>query len=78
MPATSNFPRVAFYCPTGSIPFFSNPLTSPNCPGSTPGNAVTCGKFGTPEPGKSPINGKCVVLRKMKVPILRGLASRTR
>jgi len=76
MPATPDFPRFAFYCPAGSIPFFSNPVTSPNCPGSTPGNDATCDKFITTDPGKGLTNGKCADLGKMKVPILRGLASR--
>jgi len=76
MPATPDFPRFAFYCATGSIPFFSNPVTSPNCPGSTPGNDATCDEFITTDPGKGLVNGKCADLGKMKVPILRGLASR--
>jgi cytochrome c peroxidase len=76
MPATPDFPRFAFYCATGSIPFFSNPVTSPNCPGSTPGNDATCDEFITTDPGKGLVNGKCADLGKMKVPVLRGLASR--
>jgi len=76
MPWTPDFPRFAFYCATGSIPFFSNPVTSPNCPGSTPGNDATCDKFITTDPGKGLVNGMCADLGKMKVPILRGLASR--
>jgi len=71
MPATSDFPRFALYCPTGTIPFFSNPVTSPNCPGNT-----TCDMFITTDPGKGLITGKCKDLGKMKVPVLRGLASR--
>ena len=76
MPWTSDFPRFAFYCATGTIPFFSNPVTSSNCPGSTPGNPATCDQFITTDPGKGLITGKCQDLGKMKVPILRGLASR--
>jgi cytochrome c peroxidase len=73
MPWTPDFPRFAFYCPTGSIPFFSNPVTSNECPGG----ATTCDKFITTDPGKGLITGKCGDLGKMKVPILHGgLASR--
>jgi len=72
MPWTSDFPRFAFYCPTGTIPFFSNPVTSSNCPGGT----ANCDQFITTDPGKGLITGKCQDLGKMKVPILRGLASR--
>jgi hypothetical protein len=76
MPWTRDFPRFAFYCATGTIPFFSNPVTSPDCPGSTPGNPATCDKFITTDPGKGLITGKCQDLGKMKVPILRGVAAR--
>ena len=76
LPMKPDFPRFAFYCPTGSIPFFSNPVTSSSCPGSTPGNNATCDKFITTDPGKGLTNGKCEDLGKMKVPVLRGLASR--
>ncbi len=76
MPATPDFPRFAFYCPTGSIPFFSNPVTSPNCPGSTAGNEATCDEYITTDPGKGLITGLCQDLGKMKVPILRGVAGR--
>jgi cytochrome c peroxidase len=76
MPWTPDFPRFAFYCESGGIPFFSNPVTSPDCPGSTPGNPATCDKFITTDPGKGLITGLCQDLGKMKVPILHGLASR--
>jgi len=76
MPWTPDFPRFAFYCETGSIPFFSNPVTSPNCPGSTPDQNATCDEFITTDPGKGLITGLCQDLGKMKVPILRGLAAR--
>lgn len=72
MPATADFPQFGFYCPTGSIPFFSNPVTSSSCPGG----GGTCDKFVTTDPGKGLITGRCQDLGKMKVPILRGLASR--
>ncbi|MFZ1060490.1 MAG: hypothetical protein WAP47_14990 [Candidatus Rokuibacteriota bacterium] len=72
MPATPDFPRFAFYCPTGSMHFFSNPVTSSNCPGG----GGTCNKFITTDPGKGLITGKCDDLGRMKVPILRGLAAR--
>lgn len=76
MPPTDDFPRFAFYCPTDSIPFFSNPVTSPNCPGSVPGSDATCDLFITTDPGKGLVNGKCRDLSKFKVPILRALDSR--
>jgi cytochrome c peroxidase len=76
MPPTPDFPRFAFYCPTGSIPFFANPVTSPDCPGSVPGSDATCDEFLTTDPGKGLITGLCKDLGKMKVPVLRGLASR--
>jgi cytochrome c peroxidase len=72
MPWTSDFPRFAFYCTEGTIPFFSNPVASANCPGGS----GTCDMFITTDPGKGLITGKCKDLGKMKVPILRGLASR--
>jgi cytochrome c peroxidase len=72
MPWTPDFPRFAFYCPTGSIPFFSNPVSSLICPEG----AVTCDKFITTDPGKGLVDGKCADLGKMKVPVLRGLAAR--
>ena len=72
MPATSDYPQFAFYCPTGSIPFFSNPVTSANCPDGV----ATCDKYITTDPGKGLITGACKDLGKMKVPILRGVAAR--
>jgi hypothetical protein len=72
MPFTPDFPRFAIYCPTGTIPFFSNPVTSPHCPGGSP----TCDEFDTTDPGLGLITGLCQDLGKMKVPILRGVASR--
>jgi cytochrome c peroxidase len=72
MPWTPDFPRFAFYCATGTIPFFSNPVNSSNCPGGS----ATCDEFITTDPGMGLITGKCQDLGKMKVPILRGLASR--
>jgi cytochrome c peroxidase len=71
MAPTADFPQFAFYCPTGSIPFFSNQVTSPNCPGGSP-----CDKFTTTDPGKGLVDGECADLGRMKVPVLRGLASR--
>jgi cytochrome c peroxidase len=73
MPWTPDFPRFAFYCQTDSIPFFSNPVDDwANCPG----HVTPCDKFITTDPGMGLITGKCNDLGKMKVPILRGLASR--
>ncbi len=76
MAPTPDFPQFAFYCPTGKITFFSNPVTSPNCPGSTPGNPATCDEFITTDPGMGLITGKCADLGRMKVPILRGVGAR--
>ena len=76
MPATPDFPRFEFYYAMDSIPFCSNPVTSPNCPGSDPGNDATCDEFVTTDPGEGLINGRCADLGKMKVPVLRALASR--
>jgi len=76
MPATPDYPQFAFYCPAGTIPFFSNPVTSSDCPGSAPGQDATCDKFITTDPGKGLITGKCQDLGKMKVPVLRGVAAR--
>ncbi len=72
MPWTPDFPRFAFYCATGSIPFFSNQVYSYKCPGGT----GPCDEFITTDPGKGLITGKCQDLGKMKVPVLRGLAAR--
>jgi hypothetical protein len=76
MPITLDFPQFAFYCPTGTITYFSNPVTSMNCPGSTPGHPATCDEFDTTDAGKGLITGKCADLGKMKVPILRGVGAR--
>jgi len=76
MAITRDFPQFAFYCPTGSILYFSNPVKSMNCPGSTPGHPATCDEFITTDPGKGLVTGKCADLGKMKVPILRGVAAR--
>jgi len=76
LPPSLDFPLFAFYCPTGSIPFFSNPITSSNCPGSIPGNPATCDEFDTTDPGLGLADGECEDLGKMKVPMLRSLAAR--
>lgn len=75
LPATSDFPLFAFYCPTGSITFFSNSVTSANCQ-LLPGAPTSCDEFDTTDPGLGLITGLCADLGKMKVPVLRGLASR--
>ncbi len=75
MPITSDFPRFAFYCPTGSIPYFSNPVKSSYCQ-QLPNSPTTCDQFITTDPGKGLITGKCADLGKMKVPILRGVGAR--
>jgi len=76
MAATPDFPRFAFYCPTGTILYFSNPVTSMNCPGSIPGHMMTCDEFDTTDGGKGLITGLCADLGRMKVPILRGVGAR--
>jgi cytochrome c peroxidase len=72
LPPTPDFPLFAFYCPSGSMDFFSNPVHSSNCPGG----ASTCDEFDTTDPGVGLVTGQCNDLGKMKVPVLRGLASR--
>jgi hypothetical protein len=72
-----NFPVYAFYCKSGSISYFSNPVTSWNCPGSAAAQKpLTCDEFITADPGTGLITGKCDDLGKMKTPQLRGLAAR--
>jgi len=75
MPPSPDFPLFAFYCPSGSIPFFSNPVTSSNC-NLLPGNPSKCDEFDTTDPGEGLADGECEDLGKMKVPVLRGLAAR--
>ncbi len=75
MPITSDFPQFAFYCPSGLIPFFSNPVTSPYCQ-QLPGSPTTCDEFITTDPGKGLVTGNCSDLGQMKVPVLRGVAAR--
>jgi hypothetical protein len=75
LPPTSDFPLFAFYCPTGTITYFSNPVNSPNC-AKLPGSPSTCDEFDTTDPGVGLITGNCADLGKMKVPVLRGLAAR--
>jgi len=75
LPPTSDFPLFAFYCPTGTITYFSDPVNSPNC-AKLPGSPATCDEFDTTDRGVGLITGKCVDLGKMKVPVLRGLAAR--
>lgn len=65
---TPDMPLLSFWCPVGSIPFFSNPKTGSD------GN--TYDVFETEDPGYGWISGKCSDLGMMKVPVLRGLASR--
>jgi cytochrome c peroxidase len=75
LPPSSDFPLFAFYCPSGSIPFFSNPVQSTNCQ-LLPGNPTSCDEFDTTDPGEGLADGECEDLGKMKVPVLRGLAAR--
>lgn len=68
LPPTPDMPLFAFWCPVGSIPFFSNPQVG--------SDNNTYDVFETEDPGYGWISGKCTDLGKMKVPVLRGLASR--
>lgn len=72
MAFTPDFPRFAFYCKAGSIPYFSNPSYSSYCPGGV----TPCDEFITTDPGKGLITGKCADLGQMKTPILRGVGAR--
>jgi cytochrome c peroxidase len=67
LPPAPDFPLFTFLCPQGSITFYSNPVTV---------NGVVYDKYQTTDPGVGWITGKCNDLGKMKVPVLRGLASR--
>ena len=67
LPPTSDQPLFAFYCPVGSIPFFSNPVTI---------GGVRYDEYDTTDPGMGLISGKCADLGKFKVPRLNGLAAR--
>jgi cytochrome c peroxidase len=75
LPPTSDFPLFAFYCPTGSITYFSNPVTSSYCQ-QLPGSPTTCDEFITTDPGEGLADGECSDLGKFKVTVLRGLAAR--
>ncbi|HXZ79512.1 MAG TPA: hypothetical protein VEG30_06250 [Terriglobales bacterium] len=65
LPPGPGEPLFTFYCPKGSIEYFSNP---------DPTN--TYDVFQTTDPGFALITGQCNDLGRMKRPILRGLASR--
>jgi len=65
LPPGPGEPLFTFYCPKGSIEYFSNP---------DPTN--TYDVFETTDPGLAVLTGQCNDLGKMKRPILRGLASR--
>jgi hypothetical protein len=75
IPPSPDFPLFAFYCPSGTITFFSNPVTSSFCQ-LLPGSPTICDEFDTTDPGEGLIDGQCADLGKMKVPVLRGLPSR--
>jgi len=75
LPPSSDFPLFAFYCPSGSIHYFSNPVTSSYCQ-KLPGNPTTCDEFITTDPGEGLADGECGDLGKFKVTVLRGLAAR--
>jgi hypothetical protein len=65
LPPSQDLPLFTFYCPKGSIEYFSNP---------DPTN--TYDVFQTTDPGLGIITGQCNDLGKMKRPILRGVAAR--
>lgn len=67
LPPTSDQPLFAFYCPVGTIPFFSNPVMY---------QGKTYDEYDTTDPGMGLITGKCADLGKFKVPRLNGLAAR--
>lgn len=75
LPPSSDFPLFAFYCPSGTIPFFSNPVNSSYCR-DLPGSPTTCDEFDTTDPGLGLADGECNDLGKMKVPVLHNLAAR--
>jgi cytochrome c peroxidase len=75
LPPSSDFPLFAFYCPSGSIHYFSNPVSSSYCQ-ELPGSPTTCDEFITTDPGEGLADGMCTDLGKFKVPVLRGLAAR--
>jgi hypothetical protein len=67
LPPTSDQPLFSFFCPVGSIPFFSHPMTV---------KGVTYDEYETTDPGMGLISGNCADLGKFKVPRLNGLAAR--
>ncbi|HTT75246.1 MAG TPA: hypothetical protein VMF50_04615, partial [Candidatus Binataceae bacterium] len=75
LPPASDYPLFAFYCPSGSMDFFSNPVKSRYCQ-QLPGSPTTCDEFITTDPGEGLADGECNDLGKFKVPVLRGLAAR--
>jgi cytochrome c peroxidase len=68
LPPASDMPLFEFWCPVGSIHFYSNPQTG--------ADGSTYDVFQTSDPGVALITGKCNDLGKFKVPRLRGLAAR--
>jgi len=75
LPPSSDFPLFAFYCPSGTITFFSNPVNSAYCQ-QLPGSPTSCDEFITTDPGEGLADGECSDLGKFKVTVLRGLAAR--
>jgi cytochrome c peroxidase len=75
LPPSSDFPLFAFYCPSGSIHYFSNPVNSSYCQ-QLPGNPTICDEFITTDPGEGLADGECGDLGKFKVTVLHGLAAR--
>ena len=65
LPPSQDLPLFTFYCPKGSIEYFSNP---------DPTN--TYDVYQTTDPGLGAITGQCNDLGKMKRPVLRGVAAR--
>ncbi|MDR3555991.1 MAG: hypothetical protein P4L55_14635 [Syntrophobacteraceae bacterium] len=76
MPMTLDFPQFAFFCPSGSIPYFKNQVNDPaGCP-KTSSNYPYCDEYITTDPGAGLVTGQCAQLGMMKAPILRGVGAR--
>lgn len=65
LPPSQDLPLFTFYCPKGTIEYFSNP---------DPTNTYDI--YQTTDPGLGIITGQCNDLGKMKRPVLRGVAAR--
>ena len=70
LPATKDLPLFEFWCPVGSIDFFTNTKIDPN------DTTKSYDVLQTNDPGVALISGKCNDLGQFKVPRLRGFAAR--